>query len=160
MKIEEVKKIFKETTDKAGCAINCPITFNGRFKNINGRVSFTEDGQKVEKVEFSKRYFESEPDDKCRQIVLHECAHAIVTFRTHEQHDHDEIFRKVCAEIGCTLIGEYDEDNPASVHYNWEIRCSECGRIIRKYKRLPAKFNDINHFASACCNAPIVLKRL
>ena len=159
MEIEEVKKIFKETTDKAGCAIDCPITFNGRFKNIDGRVSSTGDGQKIIKVEFSKKYFESEPEDKCRQIVLHECAHAIVIFRTHEHHEHDEVFRKVCAEIGCTLIGEYD-DNPTPVHYNWEIRCSKCGMIMRKYKILPAKLNDFNHFVSACCNAPIVLKRL
>lgn len=163
MGLEEVKKIFTKTAEKAGCAIVCPITFNGRFKNVTGRVSYTSNGRLPSKVEFSKRYFESESYEKCVQVIKHECAHYIVIMRTHESHNHDEVFRAVCKEIGCTLTGEYAEietPSDAIVSYKWEIRCSKCGKIIRKYKRLPAKFNNLNGFTSCCCNAPVKLKEL
>ena len=107
--LNRIKMEFNEVCRKAGTPCDVPIRLNGRLTRTLGRVfhqcDVTSGVWYSTHVEFSKQLLETASDKSIRDVILHECAHFIVTARTGENHGHDAAFKKVCAEIGTTNDG-------------------------------------------------------
>ena len=153
--LERIKKEFNEVCDAAGCPCISPIEINGRLSTTLGRVDSLNIGGYVTPltVMFSKSLINSATDDDIRQIVLHEAAHYIVIMRTHEHHGHDEYFKSVCAEIGCTNDGatymtECIKGNDATARYS--IFCPHCG-YLKGQGRMTSLLRNLSHYQCKKC---------
>lgn len=127
---ERVKKEFIEAVESAGCKMNSPILQNGRLTRTLGRVIYS--GDFINRVEFSKLFLTTATDDTIRQVILHEAAHYIAAKRDGTRHGHDDYFKKICAELGCS-----NDKAKTAVEltvskekvYKYSIYCAKCGFI-------------------------------
>ena len=162
MEYKEILEIAQKACEKCGIKLDAPVRMNGRLSRTLGRVRYRQNhlGVKVDVIEFSTKYF-SDPtrnQEVKYQVVLHEIAHYLAYCSDGQSHQHDEIFRKYCAQIGCTATGEYATDEADNlienmqVKYKYDCRCSACGNHIRYYKRKPTA---IGEKVSGCCRAEL-----
>lgn len=166
MLMNEVIEIVKDTLCNFGYDVDFPITANKRFKTCNGRV--TEDwvcGRlRPIKMEFSAIMLETATRESIYQVILHECAHALVALITNEVHHHDAAFKKMCRKIGCTLdtaTGELEYDTKEAEYaahtatYKWEVRCACCDKVVARYQRAGkcVKYPEI--YQSNCCKGSL-----
>ena len=79
------------------------ISINPRLSTTLGRVKYRANPIYPYAIEFSKNFIENNTDEDIHEVIMHECAHAIVTVRTKEKHGHDKYFKAVCAELGTTI---------------------------------------------------------
>ena len=117
------------------------IKINGRLTSTHGRVTsqwMPEVGGYLPiKVEFSKRMLDNATDESIKQVILHEAAHYIATYRTHADHGHDSYFKAVCEEIGCTASkasGNLEYKTAPTGLYKYLVVCPNCG-VIGRYQR-------------------------
>lgn len=128
---KEVKSIFIDVCREAGVEVKVPVHVNSRLTKTLGRVCFHGDilQYSATKVEFSKRFIENATRESVISVIQHEAAHYIAFCRTNESHGHDDYFKSICREIGCSNDGvsttvEYnDKEVP---HYKYELYCPHC----------------------------------
>lgn len=85
------------------------ISINPRLSTTLGRVKYRANPIYPYAIEFSKNFIENNTDEDIHEVIMHECAHAIVTVRTKEKHGHDNILRRFVLNwerltIRCILI--------------------------------------------------------
>lgn len=153
--INRIKKEFYEVCENAGMDLKLPISINGRLTRTLGRVRFTRNVRtgycELRDVEFSRQLLETASDKSVRDVILHEAAHAIVTYRTSEAHGHDDTFKAVCAEIGTDNDGVATEvERTVEVKSKYEITCPNCG-IVGRYSRACTATRHIENYTCRMC---------
>lgn len=129
MTIKEIEKLVDATLESKGFKRDFPILINKRFCKTYGAVRRS--GKNITSMEFSAKYLKVAPEEEIRTTVLHECAHAIVDLRyPNEFHQHDNVFRSVCAEIG--VRGDTYSNYIMKGKYN--VYCPNCG-LLGSYER-------------------------
>lgn len=138
--------------------IICPIEINGRLTRAMGRVKFmrdgyTDNGYSPIKIEFSRRLIENATDDDVIQVIKHEYAHYYILMMTGIDHGHDAVFKRKCAEIGCT------HDKPENyvegfdkAESKYEVWCDDCQEIIGKYARRCKTIDNIKWCTCGRCH--------
>lgn len=130
--LNRIKSEFYAACKSQGMDVEIPVSINGRLTRTLGRVF--EEGRngsmKPIKVEFSRQLIETATDESIRGVILHEAAHAIVSYTTREDHGHDWMFKEMCRKLGT------DNDAPSTkVHRTVEVQdkydvfCPNCGKI-------------------------------
>lgn len=158
--LNRVTKEFREICEKANVAagLTIPIKLNGRLTRTLGRVQFKYDLFKAAYtctlVEFSKQLLETATDESIRDVILHEAAHLIVTERTGERHNHDAMFKEVCAEIGASANGAtttVERTVEKAALYKYSVYCPTCKKIVGNYSRMCPTLRNIDDcFCSRC----------
>lgn len=129
MTIKEIEKLVDATLESKGFKRNFPILINKRFCKTYGAVRRS--GKNITSMEFSAKYLEDAPKEEIYATVLHECAHAIVDLRfPNEYHNHDDLFKSVCAEIGV----RGDTYSPYVMKGKYNVYCPNCG-FLGSYER-------------------------
>lgn len=137
------------------------IKINGRLTSTHGRVTSQwmpeVGGYFPVKVEFSKQMLDYATDESIRQVILHEAAHYIATYRTHADHGHDSYFKAICREIGCTASKasgnlEYKTAAAPEILYKYLVVCPNCG-VIGGYQRKCRTLNNINYCSCKKCGS-------
>lgn len=99
-------------------------------------------------IEFSLHRLGSDRD-AIKDIILHEIAHALCG----PQHGHDAYWRAMCVRIGAKP-NRLSSETVTSKGYNFEICCSECGKVVARRYRV--KRSLLTSKISTCCEARIV----
>ena len=156
--LNRIKMEFNEVCRKAGTPCDVPIRLNGRLTRTLGRVfhkcDITSGVWYSTHVEFSKQLLETASDKSIRDVILHECAHFIVTARTGESHGHDAAFKKVCAEIGTTNDGtvtRVERTVSEDSLYKYNVYCPTCNKTIGGYSRMCRTLKEIDMCRCKSC---------
>lgn len=156
--LSKIQEEVKAACNKAGVELTVPVTLNGRLTKTLGRVKYVKNNitgyTKATAIEFSKQLVESAADGSIKDVILHECAHYVVTTRTHEAHGHDNIFKSVCAELGTTNDGISTDVKwavPDSHLYKYQIYCPTCDSIVANYNRKGKIINNIDSCKCGRC---------
>lgn len=138
-----IKREFNEVCEKAGCPVTIPIKLNGRLTRTLGRVSIRKDAGEDDwypyLVEFSNQMLETSSDKTIKDVIMHEAAHYIVAVRTKEDHNHDAVFKAVCAEIGTTndtATTKVDYTVAQEEVYKYSVYCPTCKETIGGFNRM------------------------
>ncbi len=108
MNITEAKKLAKDAAIK-NRIFGWKIFFSDSNK-MCGLCWYT-----FKTLEFSKPHFDINSPDVCRDTILHEIAHAIVGYN----HDHDEVWKNKCREIGA-IPEEFIDTTNRVVNLAWQ----------------------------------------
>lgn len=148
--LARVQKEFMEVCKKANAPCNIPIKLNGRLTRTLGRVHQQHDGDEYwysTLVEFSKQLLETATDESIDAVIKHEAAHYIATYRTHENHGHDALFKAICAEIGTTndkTKTKVERTIEASAVYKYQVYCPTCETMIGGYSRMGKTLKNLD----------------
>lgn len=133
--------------------VKVPVTINARLTRTLGRVryiSYGDDVHTVKSIEFSRALLESGTDNDIVNVINHEYVHYYLIETTHVNHGHDPVFKRKCAEIGCThdkthnsLEANYTE----KTQYKYEVWCDECG-LVATYSRMGKVLKNLDN---CCC---------
>lgn len=148
--LNRVKNEFYEACKSQGMELELPIYLNGRLTRTLGRVTMVRKAGKVslKDVEFSKQLIETASDSCIRDVILHEAAHAIATYKSGENHGHDEYFKSICHKLGTTNDGVATEvERTVEVKDKYEVFCPTCGKI-GGYSRM---CNTIKYISDCSC---------
>lgn len=131
--LNRVKSEFYAACESQGMDLKIPVTINGRLTRTLGRVKFTRSritGKcELLGVEFSRQLLETSSDKSVRDVILHEAAHAIATYKD-GSHGHDAYFKSICAALGTDNDGVATEvERTVDVRDKYEVFCSHCGKI-------------------------------
>lgn len=134
---EDVIKVLEEASEKANYSCKeVPVVISKNLITTGGyfRGIFTEayGGKKYVRADcFTFSYFYLNGvmrKENVKQLILHEYAHFLTIDKTKESHNHDELFKKNCKKIGCTLYDgsfkSYVSDEPSK--YKYTITCRKC----------------------------------
>ena len=162
--IERIRKEVIDVCTKAGFVGSkyLIIELNSRLTSTLGRVKHRKsyNGAYPISIEFSKKFIDTSTDNDIHQVILHECAHAIATFRTGENHGHDNFFKEICAELGTDNDKcKYKRETPtAAPVYRYKVYCSECGELIASYKRKGKIIKNIQFYKCGLCGGKLIVK--
>jgi predicted SprT family Zn-dependent metalloprotease len=114
---------------------DCRISYNERFSNSSGRITYS---VRPLLIELSPKHFRKYPE-ALEETLLHEMVHAWC-FEYFRDRGHGARFRKKMRECGITSI-HHDLGNVAAAAGNGKryiFRCEQCGfELLRR--RLPGK---------------------
>ena len=136
--------------------IDVPITANSRLTTTLGRVKYMRVGGSyiAKSIEFSKALLDSGTDNDIINVIKHEYVHYYLIETTNENHKHDALFKRKCAEIGCThdktrnyLESDYNE----KTQFKYEVWCDDCG-LIGTYSRMCKTLKDLDYCRCGRCN--------
>lgn len=111
------------------------------------RVAVCKHGLK--RIEYSTHYLAKTSEEKIKDTILHEIAHALVG----KGHGHDASWRLKCLEIGARPERLAGEETVTTAKPNYIIECSGCGQRWKRY-RLRKKYLQGPRF-SICCQAEL-----
>ena len=155
MTIKDIKKLVDSTLETKGFKRDFPVRLNRKLDLdcTYGQVRLR--NMKIISMEFNPKFVKQAPDNVVREIVLHECAHAIVDMRYPDEfHLHDDVFNVVCAELG--IVGSPYVSYVIKRRYN--IYCPNCG-LIASYNRRTKRLSCIEKGQGVCrkCGAVVRL---
>lgn len=147
--LARLKAEFEDICKQANVKVTIPVNINGRLTRTLGRVKYVVNTMSGEctptQMEFSKQLLETSSDKSIRDVLLHECAHYIVTMRTGEEHGHDYMFKAVCAELGTTNDGVATKvERTVAVQDKYDVICDTCNAKIDGYSRMCKTIKMIN----------------
>lgn len=153
--LTKIKNEFYAACRKGGMDKEIPVLMNGRLTRTLGRVTMDPIGDKYvpTMVEFSKRFVETSTDFDIREVILHEAAHAIVTYKTGEDHGHDAVFKRMCAVLGTSRDKAEGKINRIVAHTSkYEVICPTCG-VIAEFSRMCNTLRNIKHCSCRDCGS-------
>jgi predicted SprT family Zn-dependent metalloprotease len=155
MTIEDIKKECVDTFKLVNLEFkDIDVNINSRLTSAFGKCSFKIVGGKVvpKRLEFSKKMLETATPQSIKDVIKHECAHAIACIETGEKQGHNSYFKSVCARIGTKNDKPYaqlDRIVPDNQIYKYFVTCSCCGKVI-KYQRAGKIIKNINNYRCKC----------
>ena len=166
MTINEIKKYCEDAFNKAGYDFNyfdIKISINGRLRTTLGRCKYTWADETLipSEIEISRQLLETATSQAIVDVILHECAHALVTIETGERQGHNKLFKAMCARIGTnndtckTAVERTVEDKEI---FKYFVRCAGCGQVVSKYHRAGKIIKEIDNYYSKCCNAKLIIE--
>ena len=113
---------------------NIEVTINNRLKRTLGKCIFKRENNKIVpiRIEISGLAASSTSKEDLKQIIFHECAHAITSIKDGEMHHHDKMFKNVCLKIGASFDEpgvELKFNKPDEQIYKYTVTCSNCGGV-------------------------------
>ena len=150
-----IERIIAEL-NKLSCAdglgeIAVPVVINGRLKRTLGRVTFMSGVCVPTKIEFSKILIETGRDEDIINVIKHEYAHYYLLEATHVDHGHDAVFKRKCAEIGCTH--DHTQNHvEMTAKYKYEVWCEDCDVCIGAYSRKCKTLDNIKFCTCGRCH--------
>jgi predicted SprT family Zn-dependent metalloprotease len=136
----QAHKLLREQLDKHEL-YRVEAKMNNRLTNAFGQYKYsTLYHYKV--VELSTKLVELNDEDRVLQTILHEIAHALT-----EGHNHDEVWRRKCIEIGGDGERCYNHQNTNVIERKrtlYQAFCPEHGNRGRFYRRM-------NRACGSCC---------
>lgn len=81
-------------------------------------------------IELSRHYCENNPDEKIKDTILHEIAHALLP----PGNGHNRVWKAKCIEVGAKPERCYD-DTVVMPKGNWVGRCPNCQHVLRRHRR-------------------------
>ena len=155
--LAKVTKEFTDIVEQAGCKMTVPISFNNRLTRTLGRVisernKYTNVTRNV-RVEFSTNLIKTASDKSIRDVIEHEACHYIATHRSKIHHGHDDYFKAICDEIGCTnnkTSTSVDRLVADEAIYRYTIYCPSCG-VIGGYNRMSKTLQNLQYCNCAKC---------
>lgn len=132
--VQKIEGYVDRILNKQGLTREFPVLINGRLTRTLGRVT-TRAAVPV-KMEFSRQFLETSSDNSIIEVILHESAHAIVALETKQNHGHDQVFKDVCARIGCSADEPQTEvERIVDVKSKYEVWCDDCNALISEFSR-------------------------
>ena len=135
-------------------AIQVPVRINGRLTRTLGRVRFMRATCEPVGIEFARILLETGTDNDIMNVIKHEYVHYFFLVSKGEDHGHDAVFKKKCAEIGCEhdktmnrLEGGEDYDKK----FKYEIFCPDCNETIGTYSRMCKTIRNIEYCHCGRC---------
>ena len=155
--IERVRVELNKLSQKDGIGdIIVPVEINGRLTRAMGRVKFEKDSYDVctpMKIEFSRKLLENASEEDIMQVIKHEYAHYYILVETATDHGHDAVFKRKCAEIGCTHDAATNHiDGFSKAESKYEVWCDDCQKIIGKYSRRCKTIDNIKYCTCGRCH--------
>jgi len=146
MTLQEAKTLALELMRKHG------ITYDGwtfQFDNARRRAGVCKYRSKT--IGLSKYLLPYMKDDKVKDTLLHEIAHAMVG----AGHGHDRVWQRQAIAIGCNGARCYNPETEfhagaveeLAVQSKYSITCPKCGRVTAKHRR-PKR----SQACGKCCN--------
>ena len=138
--------------------IDVPVTVNGRLTRTLGRVKYMRIGQDAyiaKSIEFSKALLESGTDNDVINVIKHEYVHYYLVETTNTNHGHDAVFKRKCADIGCThdkTRNTLESDYGEKPTYKYEVWCKDCDAMIGTYSRMCKTLKYIDNCRCGRCN--------
>lgn len=74
--------------------------------------------------------------EKLMDTLLHEMAHAIAKQRTGVCQGHNDVWKRICVEIGANPQRCYTSEQVTAVKSKYEYKCPNCGKLYRRHKRM------------------------
>ena len=145
--INKIKERCIAICAKVGVEFKIPVSINGRLTRTLGRVQYTRNSNGYVtsvSMEISKQLIDTQTDEVIESVIDHECAHYLVNETTHAAHGHDEVFRMMCARIGCTNDGRTTKEfDPTKVLTKYTVICENCGPIAN-YHRMSSTLRHLD----------------
>lgn len=82
-------------------------------------------------IGMSKKLVEINGEEEVLDTILHEIAHALVG----PGHNHDEVWKQKCREVGARPVACYSSNDVATVQAKFEGRCPTCDKVYTKFRR-------------------------
>ena len=108
----------------------------------------------VDKSSYIKTCIRVAHDNDIINVIKHEYVHYYLVETTNENHKHDALFKRKCAEIGCThdktrnyLESDYNE----KAQFKYEVWCDDCG-LIGTYSRMCKTLKTLDYCKCGICN--------
>ena len=142
--IEKIESYCRDLSAKMEDSFDCPVKINGRLTATLGRVCYihhyADNSDEYTKLELSRQYLETATDECIENVIKHEFCHYLSMKRTGVSHGHDDYFKLLCKQVGCTcdgtstkvdrLEGVRDEDL-----YKYGLYCPTCNKLLKGYQR-------------------------
>ena len=167
--VEIITALCVEYCARCGVEFNAPVAINPALTRTLGRCfiqsAFNTDFWRPYKMEFSQILLETGTDQCIKDVIMHECAHYVATYKTNKNHGHDAIFKAYCAQIGTTNDGtqffnfERKPDVKMDAVWRYTLYCEKCGSFLGGKSRNSKTLQNIHQYHSTCCHAPIILKK-
>lgn len=152
MNLNDIIKECQRLSNMMGDTFDCPVKINGRLTRTLGRVCYNEDSYEV--LEISKQLLETSSENSIKSIIAHEWCHYYTFKITGERHGHDDFFKQICAQVGCTANGTktsveriVSEDSI----YRYRVYCEHCDEFIADYSRMNKTLRNLDTCTCARC---------
>lgn len=102
------------------------LSWNGRFKNVNGRCKRRGDEYQIE---ISKMFLDR--PDEVRKTMAHELLHTVEGCFNHKDmfKGYGNILKKKGYHVARLANYKFDDDD-----YKYVMRCKHCGQLIRQHR--------------------------
>ena len=156
-KVKVINELNKLCMNDGIGIVNVPVEINGRLTRTLGRVKFMDYGEGhcyPTKIEFSKTLLEEGTDNDIINVIKHEYVHYYLVETTHENHKHDALFKRKCAEIGCThdkTQNRLEADYGEKEEFKYEVWCGDCVKCIGTYSRMCKTLKNIHYCRCKNC---------
>ena len=142
MNIIKAQQMLRQELDNHGL-YRVEAKMNNRLTTSFGRYIYYPHNPYMKIVELSGKLVEINSEERVRQTILHEIAHALT-----EGHNHDYVWRMKCVEIGGDGNTFYNRQNTNTLQRNskrYQAFCPEHGSRGVFYKR-------VNRACGSCCD--------
>lgn len=157
--IDRIKGELQKLCAADHIILDVPVSINGRLTRAMGRVCYEviSDIYVPKRIEFSRNLIENASDEDILQVIKHEYVHYfLMTEDPTVNHHHDAVFKRKCAEIGCThdKASRYVEGfRDAEAKSKYEVWCDDCNDIIGTYARKCKTLNNIAYCTCGRCGS-------
>lgn len=157
--MENIIGYCEEAFRKAGydfSEFNIIVGFNNRLTKTLGRCISEKKYDKwyPTALEFSNQLRDTMTIESVKDIVFHECAHALTCIETGEVHGHDAIFKAMCNRIMCVNDGVIARKIERTVSEDslskYVVKCPICGTIGR-YSRMGKVLKNLDKCTCGRC---------
>lgn len=164
--VEKIVNICEAACAKCDVDFIGSVIINGRLKKTLGRChnEMINGILYPTKIEISKTLLELAEDSMIIDVILHECAHYIVTAITHERHGHDAVFKHYCLKIGtnnynATTKISYSTKDGHKTYFKYSIYCKKCGQLVDNRSRACKITKYPAYYYSKCCGSPLKVEQ-
>ncbi len=134
-----LKDLVRQVCDQMEHSTMPVVKINNRFQNRTiARATWDISGDKPhELIEFNSRALKL-PIDQLLDLVRHEVMHLVM-----KMGDEEPEFQMACRLSGISLSGE-DGVSIGQSEYKYQIVCSNCKEVLKRYKRLAGHAKKIS----------------
>lgn len=134
---KDITEICSKICADAGYEFTIPVRINKRLTSTLGRVKYIVRGGRCynESMEFSYKFLDSSSLDDIMNVIKHECAHYLTTAETQEHHGHDQVFKAMCARIGCVNDKTFYTGGDLTDQYKYVITCQKCHKNFTRSRK-------------------------
>jgi predicted SprT family Zn-dependent metalloprotease len=160
--LEDVRKVLIEAGRKTGFQCeDVPVVISTRMEKTMGSFYFKMRGETMEphSFRFSSKLLDGTYErEVVTQVILHEYAHYYVNMRDQKNHNHDEVFKEACRDLGISDYTYFKELVELKPKKGYLLLCGTCGKTLGKRRRSDAVQNIVKTKVSSCCHAKIKIK--
>lgn len=146
MKLNEARDLALRLMEKHGVS-DWTFEFD-RAKKRFGCCNYT-----FKRISLSISLTELNDEDKVRDTILHEIAHALVGHK----HNHNHVWRRKAIEIGCNGERCYSSDKVVTPVAKYHATCEKCNKTYKRY-RIPKYEQSCGRCSGGRFNPEFIIK--